>query len=417
MLAAYEEQLGDGLVLRTVRDEHDVERYVALSRAVVSETEGGLAERVLRHRPGQTWDDFVLVEDTRTGEVVSTTCLMPWRVRYEDVVLDTAMLEMVVTHRDYRRRGLVRRQMRRFHQMVDERGFDLSIIQGIPYYYRQYGYAYALDHQPVDALPARRIPDPPEQASAYRLRAATIDDVPLLAGLLRDASAGYRVCVLRDEGYWQYLLQHTQHPARVVENHATGERVGFVTVFNRGDGLLEVTESALASHDAAVAVLRLLKAESAAEIRLVGSEAAALIRAARSFGSAPAPTYQWLLRIVDLRRFLAKIGPVLERRLAVSDCAGLTADVCINLYREACVLRFDSGRLVEVASPGFVDASLGADGGDLCIPPEAFVRLVFGYRSLDELCDAWPDIVVRPSRRRVLDVLFPRLASLVSMPY
>ena len=37
------------------------------------------------------------------------------------------------------------------------------------------------------------------------------------------------------------------------------------------------------------------------------------------------------------------------------------------------------------------------DEGDpsfLCIPPEAFVRLALGYRGLEELRDAWPDIVV-----------------------
>ena len=52
---------------------------------------------------------------------------------------------------------------------------------------------------------------------------------------------------------------------------------------------------------------------------------------------------------------------------------------------------------------------MGADGGDLCIPPDAFVRLVFGYRSLDELFDAWPDITIKVESRRLVEVLFPRL--------
>jgi hypothetical protein len=60
---------------------------------------------------------------------------------------------------------------------------------------------------------------------------------------------------------------------------------------------------------------------------------------------------------------------------------------------------------------------MGADGGDLCIPPEAFVRLVIGYRALDELRDAWPDIVWRDSSRHWLDVLFPKMDSWLRMPY
>ena len=74
-------------------------------------------------------------------------------------------------------------------------------------------------------------------------------------------------------------------------------------------------------------------------------------------------------------------------------------------------------KLRNVASAGFVDASMGADGGDLCIPPDAFVCLVFGYRSLDELADAWPDIVVKPQSRYLLQALFPKRQAYFWMPY
>ena len=60
---------------------------------------------------------------------------------------------------------------------------------------------------------------------------------------------------------------------------------------------------------------------------------------------------------------------------------------------------------------------MGAKGGDLNIPPDAFVRLVLGYRDLDELHDAWPDTVPRAESRHLLDVLFPKMGSWVHMPY
>jgi hypothetical protein len=72
---------------------------------------------------------------------------------------------------------------------------------------------------------------------------------------------------------------------------------------------------------------------------------------------------------------------------------------------------------MQVAPLGFVDASMGADGGDLCIPPDAFVRLVLGYRDLDELGDAWPDIVVKAQSRYLLQALFPKMTSYFWMPY
>ena len=60
---------------------------------------------------------------------------------------------------------------------------------------------------------------------------------------------------------------------------------------------------------------------------------------------------------------------------------------------------------------------MGADGGHLCIPPEAFVRLVFGYRSLEQLFDAWPDIIVKRAIRHLIDVLFPLMPSYLYTPY
>ena len=413
MLIPSQEYAGH-LLLRAVRDEHDIARYVALSRTVVNEHEGQLAERVLRRRPGQSLDDFLLVEDTCTGQVVSTTNLMPWQVRFETETLNAAMLEMVVTHPDYRRRGLVRAQMQRFHQAVAERGFDFSIIQGIPYYYRQYGYAYALDHQPRDVLPAHRIPDGPV---GHRLRPAQAGDAPLLTRLHHEALANAQLCVVRGEDDWLYLLQTAHWPVQIVQD-VKGAPVGYVVASSSSNGL-DISEGVALDGDAALAALSLLRSGMASEgeMSLAGTPVSGLVRAARALGSTPHIAYQWLVSITNLPGFLMRIAPVLTRRLAASEFAGFSSPLTINLFREAFVLQFERGELVAVAPAGFVDTSMGADGGDLCIPPDAFVRLIFGYRALDELRDAWPDLSLKPHRSRLFESLFPRLASLVWMPY
>ena len=142
-----------------------------------------------------------------------------------------------------------------------------------------------------------------------------------------------------------------------------------------------------------------------------------LTRLARNFGSVTLTGCQWLVHITDLISFLTKITPVLEKRLAASDCAGITRNVIINLFRQAYRLHILSGKIARVEALGFVDASMGADGGDLCIPPEALVRLVFGYRGLEELRDAWPDLVIKPECRRIIEVLFPKMDSYINTTY
>ncbi len=416
-MAAYEERLAPDLILRTVRDEHDIDRFADFNTKINDAAQGATCANLLRHHPAIHYDDFMFVEDEQSGEVVSTICLIPWRCLYEDITLNVAMLEMVVTHPDYRHRGLVRTQIGRFHQVVNERRFDLSIIEGIPYYYRQYGYAYATDHARSDSLPAWQIPAPPaNQPPLYQLRPAVSDDIPILTELYQKSIKNLSLATLRSPDYWQFLLQWAQYPVQMVEDLRTQTVVGYVYALASKRGI-KVLESGLLDYAASLAVLQQFKQETHGEIQLGWPQSNPLVQIARSLGSVPIPGDQWLLRIRDVASFLTKIGPVLERRLAASPCANLTVDLCINLFRQAFVLHFVAGKLRDVTAAGFVDASMGADGGDLCIPPDAFVRLVCGYRSLDELTDAWPDIVVKPASRTIIEALFPKTSAYFSMPY
>jgi hypothetical protein len=226
------------------------------------------------------------------------------------------------------------------------------------------------------------------------------------------------VHMLRSERYWRFLLERQRLPARLVEDPRDGQVLGYICADRLPDGSgITVFESAITSNGVALAVLHQLKAEGAAEIRLGWPESGTLVHVGRGLGSMSLPRYQWLLRIPDVARLLGEIGPVLERRLAASPFAGLSMDLCLNLYRQGLKLRFREGQLTGVEGIGFVDASMGAEGGHLNLPPEAFVRLLFGYRSLGELRDAWPDIVVRPACRYLVEVLFPKMDSFFCTPY
>ena len=417
MIPMYEERLADNLRLRTVRDERDIERFAAFHTMVNDATQGQTCANLLRHHPTITPADFLLVEDEQNNAIVSTVCLIPWSCRYEEITCQVAMLEMVATHPAYRRRGLVRTLIEHFHQLVKQRNFDFSIIEGIPYYYRQYGYAYAGDHWRYDALPVGHIPAVPA-AERYSFRPATVTDIPTLVQLYVRNMAAVQVATQRDAAYWHFLLTHEQYPIELIEDRQQRQTVGYLCPLTQPERQSSrVIESSIENAEVAWAVLARLKATTTGEIQIGWPESNTLVRLARTLGSTSAPPDQWLLRLPDVARFLTRLGPVLERRLAASAYAGLTVDLIINLYRQAFRIGFVAGKLQYVAELGFVDASMGADGGDLCIPPDAFVRLLFGYRTLTELSDAWPDLVIKPAKRHLFDILFPKLNFYFWMPY
>ena len=62
---------------------------------------------------------------------------------YAGIEFGVGQPELMGTHPDYRRRGLVRAQFKTIHRS-SERGESLQVIAGIPWYYRQFGYEIAL---------------------------------------------------------------------------------------------------------------------------------------------------------------------------------------------------------------------------------------------------------------------------------
>lgn len=408
--------LGDDLILRSVQNEADAERFAAFNGQINDEEQSATCRALLHHHPTAAWAHFWLVEETTTGAVVSTTCLIPWTVDFCGVPLAAAMLEMVVTHPDYRRRGLVRTQIEHFHATVAAAGYDFAIIEGIPYYYRQFGYGYATDHEVRDTLPSLWVPpgdDPP-----LHLAAATPADIPTLAALARGEAARLDISTQRSEAHWRYLLAGAHVPVWLIQERGSGEVLGYCVVSGRHDGQgVIIGESAIPRAATARRLLQLV-ARQGTQIELGWPAQQTLVQVARSLGSRRGRGGdQWLIRLTDPGALLAKLGPVWAQRLAASPWAGYTGDLVINHYRQAWRLRFAEGALAGVDPLGFVDASMGADGGDLCIPPDAFVRLLFGVRTLDQLADAWPDMGVRPSRRSLIETLFPPLATYLSMPY
>lgn len=410
------QSLGNNLILRPVRDDADRERFAAFNGACNNAFEGATCACLLHHHPATTADDYWIVEDTAAGEVVSSTCLIPWSCSFSGVRLRVAQLEMVLTHPAYRGRGLVRRQMENFERAVKERGYDVSFIWGIPYYYRQYGYAYAIEGEFRESLPSWNIPFSPAGAVTVRLRQAAAADIPFLMQAYSEMTAPLDIFLERTSAHWRFLLEAAKHPVKILEDASTGEPRGYVTLQHRPE-VLNVLESGLSHGEAALSLLQMLRAEAAPQVLIAGPACGALAALAVNLGSRRVPGGQWLMRFPDVAKLLMRIGPAMERRLAASAWRGLTRALTINLFRHSYRLRFESGRLSSVDSLGFVDSSMGADGGDVLIPPEAFVRLVTGFRSLEELSDAWPDILVKPPARALMEVLFPRLSAHLYTPY
>lgn len=408
--------LGGGLTLRSVSSEADVERIAAFNALIHGSSVEGMTRNMILCHPHTRPEHWLFVDDD-AGRVVSSLCLIPWTLRYGPATLRSGEMGIVGTLPDYRHgeRSLVAALIERFDELLIAGGYDLSHIQGIPYYYRRYGYDYALPLEPHLNLELRSIPDAlAGEDDVFAVRAAEQRDVPALVTLYDAAARELDLSAARDEATWRYLLAHTAGTAMEADTWlitgAGDSVVGYWRVATEGfgEGLI-VSEASRLPHRAAQAALRHLKGLAQARgkpyIRLNLDTGSSLARTAQAWGASDAGAYEWQIRVVDVPRLLMHLAPALEQRLADSPFAGLSEAVLLNLYREAFVLRFENGKLSAVENAGFT-----LDGA-IKLPPALLPALVLGYRDRHALRSAYPDFAAWGQAGYLLDVLFPPMRS------
>lgn len=410
-MAKGEDSLGGNLVLRCVRDDRDVERLVDMYTRAQNAVEGRTAASLLGGHGRLRREEYLLVEDLSSGQVVSTTCLIPWTLRFCGIPLSCAQVEMVYTSPSHRNRGLVRRQFERLHTLAREAGYDILVIWGIPFYYRQFGYSYAIEGCTTETVSRSAVPA--AAGADVGFRPATAADIPALRDFYDGLASRLALRIDRGEDHWRYMIEAARQPVLVVERG--GRQAGYLVAAPLGSSV-RVLENGIADQETALGVLGAL-ARGHGEIVVRWPRQSPLVAALQALGSVRAMSAQWLIRIPDLPSFLAKLRPELDRRLAASAFGGADRRFLLNLYREAVSLAIRDGRVAEVQGAGPVDTSMGGSGAGLSIPPDAFVKLLLGEAGVEELYSSWPDTVVKAEDRPLVQVLFPRLDAYLSTPY
>src|SRR5688500_2892563 len=144
--------LGDGLVLRRAVKE-DAEAVATFNSLVHREpgvehpdvgVEAWTRDLMSGDHPTTSASDFLVIENTASGEIISSMNLISQRWTYAGIEFPVGRPEAVGTAPEFRRRGLVRAQFDVLHQWSAERGEMVQVITGIPWYYRQFGYEMGL---------------------------------------------------------------------------------------------------------------------------------------------------------------------------------------------------------------------------------------------------------------------------------
>ncbi|NWF69389.1 MAG: GNAT family N-acetyltransferase [Chloroflexi bacterium] len=430
-----QKQLADGLILRSLsegcasdRDRLPQFYYDVFVETGTPETEQALfpwTRDLMSGHPTVALDDiFVVVDPAKDDMIVSATLLIPQVWRYEEVELPVGRPEIVATHREYRRRGLVRALFEAVHERSAALGHNVCAITGIAHYYRQFGYTMAVHLGQHATLNAPGIGKPPDER--YTLRPATMEDLPDVArwsdyyARTRLLSAVYTPEVWRyelggrsDGNPWQLqyrvilnsegqgvgyiaLRPHSFDDALTCFAYVVGEAASYLETFPYV--VYDIKQWGKARFNKDAAIIDFASGLHETVSTLIDRTLAGLVRRRE---------YAWYLRVVDLVRFMRDIQPVLERRLEGSGAQRYTGALKIGFYNKTgLTLTFERGGLRAVTA-----GALDERDADISFPWHLFLNVVFGYHTPDEIRAVLPEIWGNEKAAVLLPILFPKKPS------
>lgn len=430
--------LGDGLTVRWAR-RADVDELVEFNCRIHGEPDLP-ADPFVRafHRflepghPTTTVRDFTVVRDARAGgKIVSSLCVIPQTCAFDGVAFPCGRPEFVGTDPDYRRRGLVRTQMDAIHRKGASRGELMQVITGIPWYYRLFGYEMALElgagrrfyhGRPGNAAGTKR--------ETLAWRPARVSDIPLLRRLYAVHCDAHLVATVRDRKTWRYELAGERSGAAFTRTYrivtdGDGTPIAYVAYMltPMAAAILEFGVAPGRSwREVALFLVRRLREVADEKTKedgkdrsgyvsfVLGPEHPAYVALGPQLEAGPTP-YAWYVRVPDMPKFLRRIRPVLDARLAASPLAGHSGSLRLNLVREHVRLDFEDGRLARIGTwrpKAFPD-------GDGLFADQTFLLLLFGQRAIGDFRAARVDCGARNAEAEVLlGILFPRRGSHLS---
>jgi hypothetical protein len=318
-----------------------------------------------------TYRNFLSLWDG--NRMVATLNLIPQTWSLGGIKLKVAEMGLVASDPEYRNRGLKRILNKQFDKRLREDGYHLAVIEGIPFFYHQFGYEYSI---PLDERAVLPIQNLPKQLS-YDISPLTHEDLPRVMELLEASQKKYLVHSIRSLEEWE-VQERTGHVGESTNQTYVVKRNGSLIAYFRAtiEGtvvlLHEINDTDEETSTQIAAFLRKLGEENGStELASKESYDVSFNKYLSTLSSIEKPPYAWQIKVVDPFRVLTTIIKVLEERISQSPRQGYTGLIPINLYGVT-------------------------------------VTLAFGYRSIDEIEPEYLDIRIKPEYRELVGILFPK---------
>ncbi|MFX1323102.1 MAG: GNAT family N-acetyltransferase [Promethearchaeota archaeon] len=415
----YSKKISDNLTLHiSIDDLNELQRFISFNHAVHQEESlKKYINRLFLDHPKRNEIYWIYIEKDDTKKMVSSIVLAPLEWDFDEILIPVCEMGLVGTLTEYRNRGFLGILNELYEEIMEQKGYLLSIIRGIPYYYRKFGYEFALNLDERIFLNRNQIPS--KEFEYLLIRKATKDDLNFIKSIYNNQTEKFFIANRFDQHCFDHKFMNVDFDNNFSSTYIIEVNGKLMSFFSIGMSYDSVGYSLVVpevNEECMIKILQFvnkLNKEKDQIIFQVNSNTK-FYQYICSIGGKKNLGYGWQVKIPNIKRFLHAISPILERRIERSSYNGLTQDVIISDYREIFTLIFKNGKIEEIE----VKKGYPFQGKcDVQIPSSFLIKLLLSDRSFEEIKFIVRDSILKPESEELIKILFPKKPSLPDTYY
>ena len=390
--------------------KEELQQILELNVNVHGESVRAYLNHIFLNHPRKEDVLFLYIKDSNSNKIISSISLMPLVWRFGTTIIPVCEMGFVGTLEKYRGKDLIVELNKLYERIMAEKGYIISVIRGIPYYYRKLGYEFAipLDHRMF--LSPTKIPL--DNLEYLKIRKADLDDIDFIVSKYHQYYGDFFISNIYDKDCYisKFFNDHyNEFKASTYIIETSGKSITYFTFGKTYDNLGYDIKTSHINRECGIKILQYIKeivsVDNPDQVDLAIREDTDLANLIGELGGTTYDTYGWQVKVPNLKIYLDKLKPILENRIHNSNFQGVIQDLKISNYKATIILSFNNGQISTIKMEKGYPKELSCD---LKLPGSILFKLILGDRSFKEIKYIMKDAKVKHESRELIDVLFPK---------
>jgi len=415
----YFKNIGDNLTLRvSIGGTEELQKFLSFNLIVhQDESLKKYISRLYIEHPKKDEVYWIYIEENNSHKIVSSITLMPLEWNFNAILIPLCEMGLVGTLPEYRNTGLIGIMNKLYEQIMKQEGYLLSVLRGIPCYYRRFGYEFAFNLDERILLNNNKIPS--RKIEKISFQKATKQDLTFIKSVYTKEKEKFFISNRFNSDCFMYKFMNDDFDNNFLSTFLIKINGKPNSFFSLGMSYDNVAFSLIVpevNEEIMISILQFVKnlnAEKKQIIFHVNSDTN-FGHYICSIGGQKDLGYGWQIRIPNIRAFLRAIIPILVQRIEESSHKGLSQDIVISDYRESFTLQFKNGKVTNVeVMQGYPTAG----SCDVQIPNSLLIKLLLSDKSFEEIKYIIKDSMLKPESEKLIQILFPKKPSIPDTYY